>query len=59
MFPAATAVVEMFPPPAAFEWSWVAFVKLAMVGVTMVGEPENRRFPVPLAPVLVTPSMVG
>lgn len=28
--------IAIFPPPAAFEWSWVALAKLAMVGVTMI-----------------------
>ena len=67
-FPCATVVVVPWfakaapasvrvPPPAAFVWLWVAFVKLAMVGVTIVGEPLNTRFVlvVPVVPDAVNP----
>ena len=37
------------PPPAAFEWLWVAFVKLAMVGVNNVGVLLKTDNPVPVS----------
>jgi hypothetical protein len=56
--PAAIDAALRVPPPAAFWWECAAFTKLAMVGVTMVGEVPNKSSPVPLAPVLVMPSKV-
>src|SRR5438128_1323158 len=55
---AESAESVICPPPAALEWLWVAFAKLAIVGVTIVGEASKTKLPVPVAPVLVTPSIV-
>ena len=43
------------PPPASLVWLCVAFVKLAMVGVTIVGLPDNTTLVVPVEDVTPVP----
>src|SRR5438552_16355017 len=50
--PAAIAAASSVPPPAAFWWVWFALTKLAMVGVTIVGELPNTNAPVPVSSVI-------
>lgn len=41
-------VATSCPPPAESWWLWLAFARLAMVGVTIVGEVALTTLPVPV-----------